>query len=118
MPMDLPVYWKFVKDESSKITAAFPDGFAHITSKEDMLRGLVGGKVCEALPALAAKCIVDNTHRLSTDAEIETFKAERLKREQDLAQKEMNARMKVFQMGNAYAPQPPMIEPARAARKQ
>jgi hypothetical protein len=113
--MDLAQYWGFVRSEASQISSASPEGFAHITSKEDRLRGLVGGKVCEATPTVAAKCIIDNTHRLSTAEEIEAFKAERTKREQELAQKELKNRMKIFEFGHQAPPQ--IMEPARSARK-
>ncbi len=84
-------YWVDVKDEMQKITAAAAqqslqprDGTVYITSRAS--RKFVGAKagvVCLANLKLAGQKLVEESHTLSTDAEIKAFQkdAEERKRE-------------------------------------
>ena len=83
--MDLRQYWGFVRGKADELSRTSANGVVYITSLEDTLRGLVGGRVCEASPQIAARCLIDRTHRQATAEEIETCLAERAKREEDCA---------------------------------
>lgn len=48
-------------------------GYHFITSIEDELKGMHGGMVSEASTDIAARCLANKTHRLSTEAEGQAF---------------------------------------------
>ena len=81
-------YWSLVYAKQAEIERDFAGkGVVYITSLHDELRGLHGGAVCETSLRLgtnkhgiAAKNIVDGTHRFSTPEEIAQFHVERDRR--------------------------------------
>jgi hypothetical protein len=68
---DVKKYWKARRDMEKTLEEC-----TYITSVGDETRGLVAGSVCGADRETAARCLVEGTHRKSTDEEIAKFHAE------------------------------------------
>lgn len=67
-------------------------GKVYITSIDDPLGSVVGGRVCEATIDVAASRIVEKTHRESTPEDIARFHAEQLQRANDCVLQEIRNR--------------------------
>jgi hypothetical protein len=85
-------YWRAVLLQQAEIEKNHTGGSVWITSLSDPARGQVGGAVCDTSLRLgtdrygvAAKAIVDRTHRLATPAEIEQFHEEQKRRDAALS---------------------------------
>ena len=76
-------FWQFVHAMEASLPAG--QDTIYVTSVENLLRGLKGGAVFEAPRKLAAQRIVENTHQLSTPAEIQEYQAAKRQREETCA---------------------------------
>jgi hypothetical protein len=69
MSQQLKMYWQQVRDVEARLPQ---DVF--LTSIEDRFTGRAGGVVCEVDRASAARCVVDGSHRVATEEEIEAYR--------------------------------------------
>jgi hypothetical protein len=87
------MYWGQVLSKQAELEQQFASAeVIYITSVSDPLRGLIGGRVVDTSLRLgtskygvAAKQLVDGTHRLSTPDEIAAFHEEQKRRSADCA---------------------------------
>ena len=85
-------YWAMVTQEAKKL-ADRPTVF--ITSLSNQLKGVRGGVVKECSPRLAAIGIVEQTHRIATEDEIQRYRAQGEDNIQKLAQQEDDRRQRL-----------------------
>jgi len=67
--MDVKKYWQ----EVQAIEGSLPD-YVWMVSVVDLLRGRVGEAIVEVGAALAAKLLIENSHRVATEDEIRVHK--------------------------------------------
>jgi hypothetical protein len=71
--MDLPAYYRERRTTRLKLLDQFPEGTCYLTSIANRDRGIVPNSVCIADLNTASRCLVENTHRVSTADEIAAF---------------------------------------------
>ena len=66
-------YFAQISEERSSLDKQFPNGFCYILSVLNMNKNTTPGSVCQVSTALAAKSIINSTHRLLTVEEVDAF---------------------------------------------
>jgi hypothetical protein len=79
------MYWRDVRLERERIERTVSSTCVYITSDmDDEITGFKSGVTVQAIPEIAARCIVSRTHRVATDAEIAQFHADQKRRQAEL----------------------------------
>jgi hypothetical protein len=68
--MNTQEFFAAIKDEAIRLTERFPSGFCYVTSLKNINRQSTAGTVAEVSTRIAARHLVENTGRISTDPEI------------------------------------------------
>jgi hypothetical protein len=66
-------YFSAIADKRRELDAAYPNGFLYIASVRNLDRNTTAGSVSEVSTILAARGIIDSTHRLLTAEEVAAF---------------------------------------------
>lgn len=82
-------YWQAVH----QVLAQLPHEVIYITSVEDIVRGQVGGRVCAVDRDVAAQRLVERSHQLSTQEEIERERRDSAERSRVCAETEFRRRL-------------------------
>lgn len=69
--MDAKRFYTKIREQKESLAKDHPDGVCYITSIDNEERSTVAGETILAHILDAARCFVENTHRLATDEEIE-----------------------------------------------
>jgi hypothetical protein len=91
--MDVKKYWEEVR----AIEGSLPD-YVWMVSVVDLLRGRVGEAIVEVGAALAAKLLIERSHRVATEDEVRAHK------ESEDAQKRAAVEEKLRKAGRAIVP--------------
>lgn len=86
--MDINEFYAEYKDHQRKLEEKFPNGTLHLTSIEKRKIKAVGGRVCVATIPTAAMMLTKETHRVSTESEVEQWEAQQLEAGRDLRAKQ------------------------------
>lgn len=107
---NVAAFWAAVKREASGIS----EPFAYLMSLDDVSRGMVGGVVCHVSREKAAECIVNKSHRLATEAEIDAYLKAEEKRGREYAEIEARRLM----LNPAYSRFSPQQQPIQTFTKK
>jgi hypothetical protein len=80
---DIKRYWHLVAEQRAKLPSE-----VWLTSIERPLEGITGGATCAVTREIAARRLVEQSHRIATEEEIQKFHADQREREQLCAQLE------------------------------
>lgn len=83
---DLKKYWQEIRALEESL-----GGDRWLMSLENRARGQVAGSMVEAAAGVAAKLLYSKSHRLATDAEVETHQARQLETQRQGFQKKLRA---------------------------
>ena len=84
---DLRAYWRKRREVQTALEKSHPDGI-YLASNENADNGTPEGVIVRVLPPVAAKCVVDNTHRPATAEEIEKHEVIQEARGESIREKE------------------------------
>lgn len=68
--MKTEAYYAEIKKQTAALAEQFPQGFCLLTSVANRDKGTVAGSVTEVANENAARCLVEQTHRMATDDEV------------------------------------------------
>jgi hypothetical protein len=71
--MDIHSFYKDVRAKEAELEKNYPDRVVHITSLENKEKNVTSGATCSSTPRMAAERIVNGTHRIATQDEIDGF---------------------------------------------
>lgn len=97
--IDLKDYWKRIRETERHLREQFPTGAVFVTSIENPDTRMPGGIVTSVTVATAARCIINRTHTVASEAEISAY----VKRHQ-LAGRAIEARQSQLQRVNKTPP--------------
>lgn len=86
--MDINEFYAEYKDHQRKLEIQFPSGTLHLTSIEKRKIKAVGGRVCVATIPTAAMMLTKETHRVSTESEVEAWELQQENAGKDLRAKQ------------------------------
>lgn len=67
-------YYAARRDQREALSKAYPSGFVLVVSVENFEKNSKGGSICEVTADDAARLMLDQTHRVATDAEASAFR--------------------------------------------